>query len=661
MSLRGIQLRWWLVSLVLLLSFVLWWGVLIQQTESSVFARVPLLDEQYYLDLADEYMNQGDSGEGSLEKPFFMSPLYPRILALLGIGVERSPDLLLPAGFLRPLYWFQGLCWLGTALLLRLTAGRLFKEPMVFRRWLLWIPSVLFLLYRPLVIYTLMVLVETPLVFLITLLIYLLSRGRTQWGIACLAGLVLGLAVLLRGSVVVLALLPVVLFWRASGSRMARTRRIGIFLLSLIVVLTPPVLHNSRIKGSLATASLNGGLNLYLGNGPEANGFYLVLPCDLQTDPACTEELERRLNRDSLGVVEADQLWTDLARKSIQNDPLRVFGLWGKKIHLQWQASEISQLTSLDGWRAEVPLLNTLMLPWWVLVVLAGLGLVWLFDRAGNKAVILPAAALLALMSAQGLFFVVSRYRMVLVPMLCLLGLAGVLAVFRKVNFSGGNPRPGVSVVVALVISILLAVPWGLGDFHSVWPALTVANHAQRWALLGSIEQNPQALEQAAGLFKQSVDEWPSQAGPWLGYAAVLRELDRSAEADEVLQQGIQRIVNNLELRRALISEYLATGRENLALDEVRRLLRNHPDDAETLHNATVLLAGRGQVDQAVAMARHLMESHPDKVQGYVDLGILLARVGRPEQARQVFLQGLQANPDDSLLKENLSRLDGSR
>jgi len=184
-----------------------------------------------------------------------------------------------------------------------------------------------------------------------------------------------------------------------------------------------------------------------------------------------------------------------------------------------------------------------------------------------------------------------------------------------------------------------------------------MANHAQRWAILGSVEKDPLALQRAVEIYGASVDQWPDQSGPYLGYAAVLRELDRPAEADEIVEQGIQRVAANLDLRRELLAVHLAAGRLNQALDAGQRLLRDYPNDAETLHNVSVLLARRGQLDEAVVMARRLINAHPAQAQGYVDLGILLVRAGQVDQAREIFQQGLAANPGNLLLTKNLNRI----
>ncbi len=651
----------WLLGALVPVVLVVWWSVLLHQAESSIFARVPMLDEQQYLAEA-QYYSDGHLAGSPPGRPFFMSPLYPRLLAVLAVGAEPSDGLIRSVGFFRAVHWFQVLLWLGAVVLLRLTAGRIFSTASAANPWLLWLPSILFIFYRPLAIYTMMVLVEMPLVFLITLLLFFLSAPPRHRLVSGAMGLVLGLAVLLRGSMFVLTPLVLLVLWRSNMPPRERLNHLVLFALTLAIMLAPPMIHNSRLTGHLSGPSLNGGLNLYLGNGPGATGLGTSLPGDWLADPAGTAELARRLQKESVKVTEADLLWRRLATKAMADDPVRVLNLVLKKMHLQTQAWEMDQVTSLNGWRLEVPLLEVLFLPWWAIVIPAVWGLASLVGNTGRNPLRASAGILLSLIFIQSLFFVVSRYRMVLVPVLCLLALAGILEAMRIVRHEGprgmGRLLPA---SLAVAGSILLVIPWGLSSARSAWEPLALANYAQRWAVLGAVEQDSFALQRAVEIYETSVEKWPDQSGPYLGYSAVLRELDRPDEADNILQQGIQRVAANLELRRGLLSAHLAANRTKQALDVAQRLLRDYPNDAMTLHNASVLLAGRGQMDEAEAMARRLIRAHPSQAQGYVDLGILLARVGQIDRARDIFQQGLKANPEHPLLTRNLHRLADSR
>jgi len=626
--------RRWQWGLVVVLAMG-WWTAVTLQARGTVFSRVPLLDERFYLEAAAEPV--------AADQPFFMSPLYPHLIGALGAGL--GPDtVVLPTGGRGLVPWFQGLLWLGAALLLRGCANRLLPEARSGWRWL---PTLLFLLYGPLLIYGQMALVEMPLVFLTTLVLYILTGPRRIWPWVLTLGLAVGLAALLRGSLLVLAL-PVMIRLCQGGAWRARAVGAAVFLGTLALVLMPAVWHNSRLAGHLTGPTTNGGINLYLGNGPEATGLGAGFSVDWQEDPAGLQQLSRRLGRQVHDPLEADGLWAGQARQAMIRDPLRTLGLWLRKGHFQWQGWEMDQIAPLAGWRQEVPWLRLGLLPWSLLVILAGAGL-----AAAGKRLILPAGLLLLLMAVQSLFFVVSRYRMVLVPALCLLALGGLLTL---VQGSGKRRRRA---LLGLVAAMVLAWPWQLGEARARWSSLALANHAQRWALLAQEEGRFGAWQRAADLYGQALEGRPTQPGPWLGAAAAFQALGETNRATRVLEEGRRVLPEETSLQRNLLSLYLQTGQTEPATGVARSLLQAHPRDPVVLHNLIVLLAGEGQQEEASNLARRLIRVAPDSGQGYLDLGVLLARSGRKEEAAAVFRQGVKAVPGDDRLRENLHRLEG--
>ncbi|MCB1182887.1 hypothetical protein KDM41_05595, partial [bacterium] len=97
-------------------------AILIAQAERSVFGRVPILDEVWYLDRAAELT--GAAPRDPVAEPYFMSPLYPVLIAATGAGGGVPADRVFDGGALRGLRAFQWALWLGTAVLLAALAAR---------------------------------------------------------------------------------------------------------------------------------------------------------------------------------------------------------------------------------------------------------------------------------------------------------------------------------------------------------------------------------------------------------------------------------------------------------------------------------------------------------------------------------------------------------
>jgi len=162
--------------------------LLLGQAGRSVFGQVPVLDEVWYLDRAAALHGLA----APAGQPHFMSPLYPVLIKLAGSAHAVPADRVVPAADLRGLRLLQLGCWAGLLVLLRLLAGRLLPADAPRRGLLVWLPPVLAGLYRPAAVYALAVLLELPLVFLVTLALWSLTglgARRRPLVAAVLAGL----------------------------------------------------------------------------------------------------------------------------------------------------------------------------------------------------------------------------------------------------------------------------------------------------------------------------------------------------------------------------------------------------------------------------------------------------------------------------------------
>jgi len=418
--------------------------------------------------------------------------------------------------------------------------------------------------------------------------------------------------------------------------------------LTALSALAPAVAHNSRAAGRLVGPALNGGVNLYIGNGPEANGFYVaVVPGSWLLDPAGRAFLAERFDRPRISLAQADSLWADAAVATMRDQPLRTAGLWLQKMRLHLQGWEIDQLTTIDGWTRAAPALRALVVPYALLVVLGLVGLIGARRFVPGR---WWALTLVVLLAVQSVFFVVSRYRLALVPSLALL--AG-LAVARVL----GEGLPRGRQWWPWLVAVLLVVPWGLGDIRRDWKALAAANEALRWAEVGAAEDDDAALARAEMLYREAVAGKAGGPAPWLGLAMVLNERGDKAGAERILSEGCGSTTQNLDLHKQLIRLQLEQKRRDEAFARVLRVLPDHPRDADLLHLAAVLNEQAGRRDQALAAARELLRWHPRNPQAYVDLGVLLARGGALAEAEAIFRDGLLVEPGHPDLTVNLARV----
>jgi tetratricopeptide (TPR) repeat protein len=241
----------------------------------------------------------------------------------------------------------------------------------------------------------------------------------------------------------------------------------------------------------------------------------------------------------------------------------------------------------------------------------------------------------------------VSRYRLALVPVLCLLATAGAVEIGRR------NRKA----LVVAAVAALVTIPWGLESTRDLWRAQALANEAHRWAKVGAAEGSEAALVTAEKLYRESLVRDAAGPAPWFGLASLLVERGAREEAAQILAEGAQATARNHDLNKALLALLLEDGHRPEALELTGTILGTRPRDADTLHNRTILLSEAGRADEAVQTARDLVAAHPADARGYIDLGVILARAGRREEAHAVFAEGLRAVPDDPRLQRNLDLL----
>ncbi len=644
------------------------WAAVWTDVDRSVLSRVPVLDEAFYLREAAAI------AEGRLapQQPFIMSPLYPYLVAAAGggrmldeAGVRSGPP---PTG----LRIVQACCWLAILVLLHLAAR------MVLPPWAALVPPLLFALYRPAAIYATTVLLEIPLTLCVTAALLLLTLweraragegvhlGRRGLGLAAGVGLSIAAATLLRPVALLLAAPAGALLGR--GPR--RRGRLIVMVAAVLVPLLPVIGFNSWRAGRPAGISLNGGLNLYLGVGPEAAGLFTTFAgFDFESDPAGVSYLSQRLGRPVGGPGEADRVWAGLAWEAVKADPARAVALWLKKLWLHFVGWEIDQVTPLAAWSRASPLLRALPVPYGLLAA-AGLAGGWtliarrLRRRApgARETTGAPAepggvwspglapwlSALAVLAAGQSLFFVVSRYRLVLVPALCLLAGVWVAELARR------RGRAQLAAAIVGMAAFMLTRPWGFEPAQARWEALGAANEAARWERLADAS----AQERAEQLYRAALEMDAGLYPAARGLAGLLQRAARGEEAERVLRRAVLRSDTPQPLRRDLIHLLLARDQVEAALPHMVEYLRDSPADPDMLHNLSVGMARLDRPEQAMQVARRLIEAAPDDPRGYADLGTLLARAGRRAEARAAFQRGLQRLPADATLRSNLRRLD---
>jgi tetratricopeptide (TPR) repeat protein len=568
------------------------------------------------LDMAgyDRWARAVLAGHGLGDAPFSQAPLFPLLLSAAYLLVGPDPVRALMCHLLPGV---------ATVFLVALAAGR-WRGPIA-----AWTAGLLMALYKPALFYTGVLLPPTWVTAWSGLAVFvsiklIQSQGRPSPAdrsrpsaipFAALfgAGLVFGLLAL--GQPVLLLMLLPALFWIAPP-RAPRAFRIRLpLLLGAAVPLLFSLLYNTCEGRTWSLITVNGGINAYIGNGPEANGAY-VRPAGMREDKDLLGVglAAARLGRAGAGGVspgEADRYWISAALSFAVGHPLRTIGLYLRKLLFFFGQYEIPQVESLPFERRYSALLG-LPLPGMAFLVagsLLGLLLLW------RDPVARWLAASVGVMAAgTAFFFVTARFRLPAAPFLVVLAGGGAANLWerrgRKRGESAAGERPARGRLGLLPASAAAAVTFLLLSINLTCID-TRAGEGQYHFRLGVIDEKEQHAEDAAREYRAALALDPSLGKAEVNLGTLLARQGRLDEARTRLEQGVSLDPLSAVGLVNLGQVYQLSGRPDDALAAFRRALEVDPGSVSARESAADLVYERGEIAEAQTLLEELARSAP--------------------------------------------------
>ncbi len=455
-----------------------------------------------------------------------------------------------------------------------------------------------------------------------------------------ICGLAWGLAAITRPNFMLLFPLVPILLIRANAMR-AAVRTVGVWSLAALLPILPVTSANYLMSREFVLIATQGGVNLWIGNNPDATGALAVLPGYGNTWQLEDAEFEaERETGKPLGPSEISAHYHRKAFAFMRENPAHAARLMIRKTALFVNRFEISNNKHITYFASLSPWLPYLIyLNFGVLIPLSVLG-VW-YRRRDNSAWWLALLATTYAVSVI-LYFVAARFRMPLVPWLCLLsalGIAGTLDLIRS-----GTPRNQWIAAIILIITTALVYmnPWKLSEANVSWARFMEGN---AFMALGQVDS-------ARVRFQETVQsgETLDMAHLNLGVIAY-RENDLHTAKREYLlslEANPNRAATLNNLGTVLETEGDTTG----ALDAYQRALTIRPLDGDARHNLAGLNFRIGvrylksdHDSLAIHYLRQCIDHEPSAV-AYYNLAIALGRRAKQTEAREAILRALALDPE---------------
>jgi tetratricopeptide (TPR) repeat protein len=344
------------------------------------------------------------------------------------------------------------------------------------------------------------------------------------------------------------------------------------YLVGVVVVLGPVAARNAAVDGGWSVTTFQAGPNFYIGNSAEATGRYRPLVRGHET-PAferadATALAERDVGRE-LSPEEVSDYWMRRAWSDIRAGPGRWARLMGRKLLMTVNAYEVSDVEGQYVYEGLSYVLAALG-PMWhfgVLVPLAGVGVV--ATRRDWRRLWLLYALMASMAVAVAAFYVMARYRFPLAVLMVPFAGAGLVWAWDRIG-----QRRWRAVSCAAVVAVVLAVV-------SNWPLYERGRlDALAWMNVGTSLAQRGELAAATEYFAFAVEEFPQSGEANYNLAQALALQGRYAEAVACYRRAVAVAPDLPRLDYNLAVALERVGNVEDAVEHYRRAVARDPDDA---------------------------------------------------------------------------------
>ena len=639
--------EWLVLSGILLLGLALRVAYLSEAATTPEFS-APAIDPGYHdywargLVTGDWTPPEGQPDPRITSTPYFVPPGYPYFLALvyrvagLSYVSPRVMQLLLGLANIGLAFWLARI-WYGKTMAL-VFAG-------------------LMSVYWVLIYYEGQLQEPILLVFCILVSLHLIGRwlSNRSWWWAALGGVLLGAASLVRPNALVFV--PIAGLWMLWVGRGRAERRRSLLAVTGLVVgavaaISPATIRNYVVADDFVLISANAGVNLFIGNNEDADGFYYGSLGGLGEFGTCFEyprivrQVELATGR-PLKYSEVSSYFSARAVKYIREHPGRTLRMTTRKAALFWGPHEISHNRVVHYDRLFSKVLGNLPGDFPLVVAFFALGVASMSLELRRTTVQgggwtePQKLSLLILLMVLGYFlsylpfFSTARFRVPIIPFLLLFGACGLDMLGRLARAKDFRRIAVWSVVVGAVYVVARMSPVPYEPDLAEWLSAR-----------GDACHRLNAPDRATVFFKESLKIDPDNPRVYCSLAISLMETGSAAEAVAAWEDALLVAPGNDRAHCDLGSALLLMGRPDEAephFEAAVQLQANYPAPYINLAN---LSAGRGDTDKALQLYGQALRLAPDAPEVHVGMGMVLARRGEFQAAAASIEEALRLQPD---------------
>jgi tetratricopeptide (TPR) repeat protein len=609
---------------------------LLTSSDSPIF-NYPINDSQMYHSLAITIANGDLMGSTT----FWQAPLYPYFLGLIywifgvKIVVAKFIGLLLGA--------------ISCYLIFRLA------DKIIGRR-MAWIAYVISMFYGPFIFFEAQLLAPALLNLLILLALLAIDSYRQSRKIYMLVviGLILSLVQIGHGLIIVF--LPFLIGWLIYLHRHQKSKiRKGLVASGWLIVGFLPFIiitatHNYALDREFVPVSSNFGPNFYLGNHADYDSTTGIRP-GLEWDEFISEASIAGYNT----PAKVSDFFSRKAFSNISDNMPAFAGLLVKKLYYLSGGEEIKRILDIYYFKQYSIVLDAMIwyraiaFPSGLIIPLAICGIlvfitIFRKSEAADSAwpmILFIISQVLAIL----LFFVSSRYRLVIMPAAILFAAYAISYGIEWIRQRKWRPF-----IIFLSLFAILLVFCNLPRVE-----LGAKDLAENQFYEGLAMSEEGDIGAAIEKYKEALRIYPGYTMAAYNLALLYRRSNQDSAMDAVLGQILQDNPNSHVLKMYIGEEYLDQGRLEEAKELFEEALSINPNVANAYVDLGFIYRSQGNMALAMQLFNKAIEHNPRSYKAYNHIGATHLMHNRLPQAEQNFQKALDINWSHASARNNLA------
>lgn len=428
-------------------------------------------------------------------------------------------------------------------------------------------------------------------------------------------GIFLGFLVLIRANI--LLLIPLFLTWAwftFSGNK--KLLNCASMIAGIFLSVSPATLHNYLTTGDFILSTTQAGQNFYIGNHPDNNTGTYRPPKFLRATPEFEEtDFKARaefITGKKMSPKEVSSFWTRETINIILSDPQRFAKHLWFKIRLFLNKYEVPDNHSYSFFQAYYSsILNWNILDFRIIGPLGLAGLVFsLFGKTENKSGKFLPLFFLVYMGSIVPFYVFSRYRIPVVPVLILLSAFFIVLIARRIR-----EKKYMETTLGLFIAIFF---WAFVNAD-----IKKDDFSPQFGNIGYSYMAQGKMEEALLNYQKAIEIDPGYAEPYYFTGRIFAEMGDLKQAEKNFKKSVT------------IEPGLYVGYSGLG----------------------IISALLGKTAEAEFYLKKAIDLKPYSADAHNNLGVLYQRLGKEASARIEFKKALSLKPDSKAVPQNLDHM----